>query len=106
MVFGIKDRSIEEILKTFDKLAVNPDDLAHWTSAIETTAKHMCKDKNGKITFKYKADERSMKFFVKDPKARDCLVKSIEIHLPSIPESLQGFLSVFKYNLKNVRFDK
>jgi hypothetical protein len=47
-----------------------------------------------------------MKFFVKDPKARDCLVKSIEIHLPSIPESLQGFLSVFKYNLKNVKFDK
>ena len=29
MVFGIMDRSIEEILKTFDKLAVNPDDLAH-----------------------------------------------------------------------------
>ena len=58
MVFGIMDRSIEEILKTLDKLPVNPDDLAHWTSAIETTAKHMCNDKNGKITFKYKVDER------------------------------------------------
>jgi predicted Holliday junction resolvase-like endonuclease len=106
MVFGIMNKSIEKILKTFDKLPVNPDDLAHWTSAIETTAKHMCNDKNGKITFKYKVDEKSMKFFVKDPRARDCLVKSIEIHLPSISESLQGFLSVFKYNLKNVKFDK
>ena len=105
MVFGIMDKSIEKILKTFDKLPVNPDELSHWTSAIESTAKKMCKDKNGKITFKYKAAEKSMKFFVKDPKARDCLVKSIEIHLPSIPESLQGFLSVFKYNLKNVKFD-
>jgi len=34
MVFGIMDRNIEEILKTLDKLPVNPDDLAHWTSAI------------------------------------------------------------------------
>jgi hypothetical protein len=106
MVFGIMDRSIEEILKTFDKLPVNPDDLAHWTSAIESTAKIMCNDKNGKITFKYNAAEKSMKFFIKDPNARDCLVKSIAIHFPSIPESLQGFLSVFKYNLKNLRFDK
>jgi hypothetical protein len=106
MAFGIMDRSIEEFLKTLDKLPVNPDDLVYWISAIETTAKHMCNDKNGKITFKYKADEKSMKFFVKDPKTRDCLVNSIEIHLPSIPESLQGFLSVFKYNLKNVEFDK
>jgi hypothetical protein len=34
------------------------------------------------------------------------LVKSVEIHLPLIPESLQGFFSVFKYNLKNVKFEK
>jgi hypothetical protein len=46
-----------------------------------------------------------MKFFVKDAKSRDCLVRSIEIHLPSIPESIQGFFSVLKYNLKNVKFD-
>jgi hypothetical protein len=38
MAFGIMDRSTEEFLKTLDKLPVNPDDLAHWTSAIETTA--------------------------------------------------------------------
>ena len=105
MVFGIKDRSIEEILKTFDKLAVNPERLAHWTSAIETTAKTMCNEKMVK-SHSSKADGKLIKFFVKDTKARDCLVRSIEIHLPSIPESLQGFLSVFKYNLNNVKFDK
>jgi hypothetical protein len=39
MVFGIMDKSIEKILKTFDKLPVNADELSHWTSAIESTAK-------------------------------------------------------------------
>ena len=47
-----------------------------------------------------------MKFFVKDPKSRDDLVKSVEVHLPLIPESLQGFFRVLKYNLKKVKFDK
>jgi hypothetical protein len=48
MVIGIKDRSIEEILQTLDKLAVSPDDLEHWTMSIEITAKSMSDDKTGK----------------------------------------------------------
>jgi hypothetical protein len=107
MVFKIKDRSIEEILKTLDKLAVSPDELEHWTMSIETTAKGMSNNDEGdKIDFEYYPEEKVMKFFVKDAKARDDLVKSVEIHLPLIPESLQGFFSVFRYNLKNVEFDK
>ena len=46
-----------------------------------------------------------MKFFVKDPKSRDDLAKSVEVHLPLIPESLQGFFRIFKYNLKKVKFE-
>ena len=46
-----------------------------------------------------------MKFFVKDAKSRDDLVNSVEVHLPLIPESLQGFFRVFKYNLKKVKFE-
>ena len=107
MVFKIKDRSIEEILKTLDKLAVSPDELEHWTMSIETTAKGMSNNDEGdKIDFEYYPEEKVMKFFVKDAEARDDLVKSVEIHLPLIPESLQGFFSVFRYNLKNVEFDK
>jgi len=107
MVFKIKDRSIEEIIKTLDKLAVSPDELEHWTMSIETTAKGMSNNDEGdKIDFEYYPEEKVMKFFVKDAKARDDLVKSVEIHLPLIPESLQGFFSVFRYNLKNVEFDK
>ena len=64
----------------------------------------MCEDKND-ITFEYFSDEKIIKFFVKDAKSRDNLLKSIQIHLPLIPESVQGFFSVFKYNLKNVKFD-
>lgn len=105
MAFGVADRSIEEVLKNLDKLAINPERLAHWTNAIETTAKNMCGDTMGKIKFRYKIHERAMVFFVSDSPSRDCLVKSIEIHLPSIPESLQGFFSVLKYDLKNVKFD-
>jgi len=105
-VFKIKERSIEEILKTLDKLAISPDELEHWTMSIETTAKSISNDEGDKIDFEYYPEEKVMKFFVKDAKARDDLVKSVEIHLPLIPESLQGFFSVFRYNLKNVEFDK
>lgn len=51
MVFGIKDRSIEEILKTLDKVAVSPYELEHWTMSIETTAKGMSNDESDKINF-------------------------------------------------------
>jgi hypothetical protein len=104
MVYGIKDRSIEEILSTLHKLAISPDDLEHWTMSIETTAKSMGNNKDDKIHFEYYPEEKVMKFFVKDAKSRNDLVKSIEMHLPLIPETLQGFFSVFKYNLKNVKF--
>ena len=106
MVFEIKDRGIEEILKTLDRLVVNPDELEHWTRSIEITAKVISNDEGDKIDFEYYPKEKYMKFFVRDTKARDNLVKSVEIHLPLIPESLQGFFSVFKYNLKKVEFDK
>ena len=105
MAFGVVDRNIEEVLKNLDKLAINPERLAHWTNAIETTAKSMCGDTIGKIKFRYKINERAMGFFLSDVQSRDCLVRAIEIHLPSIPESLQGFFSVLKYDLKNVKFD-
>jgi predicted Holliday junction resolvase-like endonuclease len=103
----IKDRTIEEILKTLDRLVENPDDLEHWTMSIETTAKSMNKDKSDKeIEFEYYPEEKVIKFFVKDAESRDNLVRSVEIHLPLIPEELQGFFTIFKYNLKNVKFDQ
>lgn len=103
-MFVIQDRTIQEILKTLDKIAVNPDDLEHWTMSIETTAKSMSIDKADKTEFEYFPEEKVMKFYVRNAKSRNDLVKSVEIHYPLIPESLQGFFSVFKYNLKNVTF--
>jgi predicted Holliday junction resolvase-like endonuclease len=103
-MFVIQDRTIQEILKTLDKIAVNPDDLEHWTMSIETTAKSMSIDKVDKTEFEYFPEEKVMKFYVRNAKSRNDLVKSVEIHYPLIPESLQGFFSVFKYNLKNVTF--
>ena len=101
------DRTIQEILLTLDRLVEDPDDLEHWTMSIETTAKNMNKDKSDKkIEFEYYADEKLIKFFVKDAESRDNLVKSVEMHLPLIPEALQGFFTIFKYNLKNVQFEK
>jgi hypothetical protein len=103
----MKDKSIDEILKSINKLAVSPDELSYWITSIEITAKHMCGDKNGeKIIFQYCPDEKVTRFFIKDPKSRNCLVKYIEIHFPLIPEMLKGFFSVLKYNLKNAEFDK
>jgi predicted Holliday junction resolvase-like endonuclease len=103
-MFVIQDRTIQEILKTLDKIAVNQDDLEHWTMSIETTAKSMSIDKADKTEFEYFPEEKVMKFYVRNAKSRNDLVKSVEIHYPLIPESLQGFFSVFKYNLKNVTF--
>ncbi len=103
-MFVIQDRTIQEILKTLDKIAVTPDDLEHWTMSIETTAKSMSIDKADKTEFEYFPEEKVMKFYVRNAKSRNDLVKSVEIHYPLIPESLQGFFSVFKYNLKNVTF--
>ena len=100
-----EDKSVNEILDDIVKLSNNPEDLRHWTNAIETTAKHMCKDTKNRIMFKLTAD-RKLRYFLFDIKSRDCLVKSIEIHLPSMPEMLQGLFSVLKYELKNVTFDK
>ena len=107
MAFGIqvKDKTMKEILKTLDRIVDNPDELEHWTMAIETTAISMNENKIGKIAFEYFPDEKVIKFYVKDAKSRDNLLKSVEIHLPLMPESLQGFFSVFKYNLKNVKFN-
>jgi predicted Holliday junction resolvase-like endonuclease len=103
---GIQDRTIQEILLTLDRLVESPDDLEHWTMSIETTAKNMNKDKSDKkIEFEYYADEKLIKFFVKDAPSRDNLVKSVEMHLALIPEALQGFFTIFKYNLKNVEFN-
>ncbi|HJR84660.1 MAG TPA: hypothetical protein VJ772_04745 [Nitrososphaeraceae archaeon] len=99
------DRNIKEILKTLDKIVVSPEQLAYWTRAIETTAKSMCDADGGKIIFSYSADKKSMELYVKDAKSRDCLVRSIEIHLPLMPESILGYFSVFKYDLKNIKFD-
>ena len=105
LVSEIKDRTIQEILRTLDKVVVDASELARWTWSIEATAKSMSDDKSDNITFEYFSDEKIIKFFVMDAESRDNLVKSIQIHLPLIPESVQGFLSVFKYNLKNVKFD-
>lgn len=52
----------------------------------------MSNDKDDKIHFEYYPEENVMKFYVKDAESRDDLVKSVEMHLPLIPESLQGFL--------------
>jgi hypothetical protein len=75
--------------------------------AIETTAKNMNRDKSDKkIQFDYSVDEKKIRFFLKDPKSRDNLLKSVELHIPLLPDTLQGFFSVFKYNLKNVKFEQ
>ncbi len=102
-MYSINDRSIQDVLQSLGKVVVDTNELARWTWSIEATAKSMSNDKNA-ITFEYFSDGKIFKFFVKDAKSRDNLLKSIQIHLPLIPESVQGFFSVFRYNLKNVKF--
>lgn len=105
LVYSVKDRTLQEILLNLDKVVADPNELARWTWSIETTAKSIGDDKNGDITFEYYSNEKIIKFFVKDAKSRDFLVKSIQIHLPLMPESVLGFFSVFKYYLRYVKFD-
>ena len=106
LVSGIKDRTIQEVLQTLHRVVVDRTDLARWTLSIEKAAKILNKDKSDKITLEYYCDERVNRFFVGDAFSRDNLLKSIQVHMPLLPESIQSFFSVFKYNLKKVRFIK
>jgi hypothetical protein len=69
-VSEIKDRTIQEILQTVDKVVVDASELARWTWSIETTAKCMSDDESGNITFEYYSDEKIIKFFVMDAECR------------------------------------
>jgi hypothetical protein len=105
-VYRLKDRTIQEVLQTLHKIVVDKSDLARWTLSIEKAAKILNKDKSDNITLEYHCDERINRFFVRDALSRDNLVKSIQVHMPLLPESVQSFFSVFKYNLKKLTFDK
>lgn len=105
-MYRLKDRTIQEVLQTLHKIVVDPNELARWTLSIEKAAKILSKDKSDKITLEYYCDERVNRFFVGDAFSRDNLVKSIQVHMSLLPESVQSFFSVFKYNLKKLRFDK
>ena len=106
LVSEFKDRSIQEVLQTLHKIVVDQSDLARWTLSIEKAAKVMNKDKRDNITFEYYCDERIERFFVRDALSRDNLVKSIQVHMPLLPESIESFFTVFKYNLKKLKFNK
>jgi len=61
-----KDESIQKVLKSIDKLAINPHDLSYWITSVEVTARHMRNDKDGdKIIFQYCPHERVTRFFVR-----------------------------------------
>lgn len=93
---------MDEILESISKIPIDYEQLAHWVRSVEITAKHLRNDRDNKIVFKY-TEEKKVDYFLSDLKSRDCLVKAIEIHLPQIPETLQGFFGVLKYNLKNIK---
>jgi len=42
-----KDESIQKVLKSRDKLAINPHDHSYWITSVEVTARHMRNDKDG-----------------------------------------------------------
>lgn len=105
-MYRIKDKTIQEVLQTLHKVVEDRSDLARWTLSIEKAAKILSKDKSDKITLEYYCDERVNRFFVGDVFSRDNLVKSIQVHMSLLPESVQSFFSVFKYNLKHLKFDK
>ena len=102
----IPNRTIQEVLQTLHKIVVDQSDLARWTLSIEKVAKILNKDKSNNITLEYYCDERINRFFVRDAISRDNLVKSIQVHMPLLPESIESFFTVFKYNLKKLKFNK
>ena len=101
---GIDEKGMDEVNKSIDKLPVDPKELAEWTTKIEITAKQLCNDSADNIVFKH-VDGVNLNFSVRDVQSRDCLIKALETHLPSIPKFLQGFFDVFRNDLKNVKFN-
>lgn len=104
MKFGIHEKGMDEVQKSIDKLPINPKELAEWVNKIELTAKQLCNDSENNITFKH-IEGINLNFSVRDPQSRDCLIRSIETYLPSIPLFLRNFFDVFRNDLKNMKFN-
>ena len=101
MASGIKDRDIEEILKTLDRLAINPDELEQWTMSVETTAKDIRKDNDSLIVFEYDADKKQMHFFlVFQPAVFHHLARSNIFRHRQRNDALQPFLLKPKINTR------
>jgi hypothetical protein len=61
------DRGIEETIRSLDKIVFSPEELSHWMTSTEVTARHMYDDKDGeKIIFQHSPDEKVTRFFVKN----------------------------------------
>lgn len=101
---GIDGKGKDDVKKSIDELPVDPKELAEWTNKIEATAKQLCNDSSDNIVFKH-VDGVNLNFSVQDVQSRDCLIKALDTHLPSIPKLLQGVFDVFRNDLKNVKFD-
>ncbi len=105
MSTGLDNNEFNKVIESLSQLAkdIDPQELSHWVGRIEYSAKRMCDDSKDKILFKHTTG-RQLEYQVKDSKSRDCLVKSIEGHLTSVPLLIRQVLEKIKENLKCLNF--
>jgi hypothetical protein len=66
--------------------SVDPNTFNEWANRIAITAKQLCNDPNCERIKIVKAGQGKVSFQIVDKEAIDCVIKSIERHLSSMPD--------------------
>lgn len=86
----IEVKGFEEAAKAFQDMAnsIKPETLNTWADKIIETARSNCIDqsKNRIRVEKIPSKEFEVKYIAEDAKSLDCLIKSFEYHLKSMPD--------------------
>ena len=96
---------MNEITKVIDKPSKVRDqqELSRWAKTCETMARNLCNDRLSDIILR--SQGRELDIAVKDKKSADCLVKSIECNLSSMPFFVQGVFIKLVSDLKQATFN-
>ena len=113
MSFRADAKGNEETIRRLDEMAASlgPRDLGDWINKIETTARKICDDPDGKrirMTNTYTQNNSYTDFQFADKESMDCVIKAIEEYLHSMPLPVKYLYERLIIDLENKKkgFDK
>jgi hypothetical protein len=109
-MFKIDVDGLKELQKAIDdyKRSIEPSTFNEWAKRIAITAKQICNDPSCKrIKLIDEKEKAKFSFEFADSEAIDCIIKSIQTHLSSMPPIQQdvykGLIPHFENNKKEMK---